>query len=426
LAPAADGRSSIGTKQNSQTSIIHKGEVMNPRTIAAASIALNIILLAVLLLRPAASSSPPDEDAAPESRSRTALPAAPLPPDEPEMHAIQPAATPIDWRKVESDDYRTYIANLRAIGCPEETIRDIIRADVQKLFDSQEKGHPRQEFKFWETGMKAFANLMNPDDIARRQELAQERRALLKDLLGEDYIEPPQALLNEQAMMEALLGFLPPEKQQQAIEIEQKYAAELMKNMSALPDPDVMGKVMAEKEAELARLLSPAEFDQYQLTLSPLSMMMRMEMDGFDPTEEEFRRIFAIRNELEGSAAMFGGGRDQETRQTVQQEVQAYLGPERWAEYERATDFEYKMISNVATKHALPRETAVQVYDIRQVAQTEAHQIRANAQLDAEQKEQALSAVQRETESTIRSVLGDPAFNDYEKHGGHWIKGLGR
>lgn len=45
----------------------------------------------------------------------------------------------LDWRSVESEDYRHYIANLRAIGCPEETIADIIRADVNKLFQSRRK-----------------------------------------------------------------------------------------------------------------------------------------------------------------------------------------------------------------------------------------------------------------------------------------------
>src|SRR5437868_6638046 len=29
------------------------------------------------------------------------------------------------WSQIESSDYRAYIANLRAIGCPEPTIRDI-------------------------------------------------------------------------------------------------------------------------------------------------------------------------------------------------------------------------------------------------------------------------------------------------------------
>src|SRR5438067_9090895 len=38
------------------------------------------------------------------------------------------------WRSVESDDYPTYVANLRDIGCPEQTIRDIIIADVNSLY----------------------------------------------------------------------------------------------------------------------------------------------------------------------------------------------------------------------------------------------------------------------------------------------------
>src|SRR5690348_2993412 len=38
------------------------------------------------------------------------------------------------WQEVESPDYPTYIANLRNIGCPEQTIRDIIIADVNALY----------------------------------------------------------------------------------------------------------------------------------------------------------------------------------------------------------------------------------------------------------------------------------------------------
>src|ERR1051326_8463047 len=38
------------------------------------------------------------------------------------------------WREVESPDYPTYITNLRNIGCPEQTIRDIIIADINSLY----------------------------------------------------------------------------------------------------------------------------------------------------------------------------------------------------------------------------------------------------------------------------------------------------
>jgi len=61
-------------------------------------------------------------------------------------------ANPFDWRQVESRDYKQYIANLRAVGCPEETIRDIITADVNKLFEERRKslaGEKTRRFEYW-------------------------------------------------------------------------------------------------------------------------------------------------------------------------------------------------------------------------------------------------------------------------------------
>lgn len=43
-------------------------------------------------------------------------------------------APPFRWSELESTNYRTYIANLRGIECPEQTIRDIITADVDEAF----------------------------------------------------------------------------------------------------------------------------------------------------------------------------------------------------------------------------------------------------------------------------------------------------
>src|SRR5688572_7991462 len=43
------------------------------------------------------------------------------------------------WSQVESQDYKEYIARLRGIQCPEQTIRDIITADVNKLYALKQK-----------------------------------------------------------------------------------------------------------------------------------------------------------------------------------------------------------------------------------------------------------------------------------------------
>lgn len=46
----------------------------------------------------------------------------------------EPTPERFRWSQLESSDYRTYIANLRSVGCPEQTIRDIISADVDSLY----------------------------------------------------------------------------------------------------------------------------------------------------------------------------------------------------------------------------------------------------------------------------------------------------
>ena len=42
---------------------------------------------------------------------------------------------PFNWSQLEStNDYEVYVANLRAIGCPEPTIQDIVRGDAERGF----------------------------------------------------------------------------------------------------------------------------------------------------------------------------------------------------------------------------------------------------------------------------------------------------
>src|SRR5258708_21648472 len=49
-------------------------------------------------------------------------------------HTPPSALNAFHGSRLESEDYRLYAANLRGIGCPEATIRDIITADVDDLY----------------------------------------------------------------------------------------------------------------------------------------------------------------------------------------------------------------------------------------------------------------------------------------------------
>jgi hypothetical protein len=60
-------------------------------------------------------------------------------------------AIPFQWAMLESDDYQTYIANLRAVGCPEPVLRDLIAAELKELYVVQDRSGS-SGLAFWAHG----------------------------------------------------------------------------------------------------------------------------------------------------------------------------------------------------------------------------------------------------------------------------------
>jgi len=165
----------------------------------------------------------------------------PAPPDDP-IVIIESITETLDWESVESPSYRTYIENLRSIGCPEKTIQDIIIADVNALFAERIKevrGEPEQ-FEFWKNTM--FGAMMDPDKLSDIQVLNKEKRALLKDLLGPDVEIPPDLLAGLRGVnpFETMLDFLPSSKQQDLMDLEQNYSMKMMKIMEDGRDTEAL------------------------------------------------------------------------------------------------------------------------------------------------------------------------------------------
>ena len=99
----------------------------------------------------------------------------PLPPALPVVET-----KPFSWSQVESSDYRTYIANLLRIGCPEQTIRDIITADLDGLYSPK-----REAFQRKLAAVDSSGGLMRRSGIENALDsLRDEEAATLAALLG--------------------------------------------------------------------------------------------------------------------------------------------------------------------------------------------------------------------------------------------------
>jgi hypothetical protein len=414
---------------------------MNLKVILSLSLVANLALAGGFFWAMKRQSAAPE---APEAVAVTAPdkktePAAPPVAETPV--AVSPASPEknsqaFDWRQVESEDYKKYIANLRSIGCPEETIRDIIVADVNKLFESRRKqlASGGKKFEYWKANSPFGGMFSDADLLEKQQALGKEKRALLTELLG----SAPEEKFDMFAGMnpfESMLDFLSTEKQSKVMQLFQDMQVKMAKQMkSGSPDGDdmkVMQTAQKQMEAELAKILSPQEFEDYQLRMSQTAMTLRMQLSGFDPSEEEFRKVFFEKKKFDDEYSMFTAGTEdkeaREKRAAAQKELNAKLkealGETRYADYERAKDWNYQTIAKIADRNNLGKDAAVKVYDMKKLAEAEAAKIRKDTALTSEQRTAALASIRTETESSIKGVLGDKGYKSYEGNA-WWLKSI--
>lgn len=209
--------------------------------------------------------------------------------------AIESPRPTFDWRQVESEDYRQYLANLRTIGCPEKTVREIIQADVNDLFASRIAAvtHTNQ-YRYW---MSEPVSRSENQKIEIRNLLEQKQQVLkvlgfgdveFKDVIGD-------AFGNSLADIDAQLGFLPDFKKQLVRELLVAKARREALNGEAEADELT--------EAQIQSKLTPDEFEEYELRCSTDAVALRGTLANLDMSEQEFRAIFSAWRNLKTYSA---------------------------------------------------------------------------------------------------------------------------
>jgi hypothetical protein len=278
---------------------------------------------------------------------------------------------------------------------------------------------------------------------------------LLRELLGVDAEDRRRV-----SVLDGLLGnvvqtldFLSGERQNRALDIEERFSARQARLMSSGGDPDeaaqLRQKVEKEKLAEMAKVLSPEELQEYKFRTSSLAASMRSDLRYFQPTEQEFRSLYNVLEKYGGdpraisvisveppkpggdlpggkagedpklaealkkaaaeaaAEAEKGAKRDKELRET--------LGEQRYEEYKRSQDGDYQNIVRITDKNQLPREHALRAYEISRAAEDQRIKVNANTAYTEEQKSRAIEAIEGETSKALKAALGEKVYDAYRK-----------
>lgn len=157
------------------------------------SVTLNVLLVAATLWlsHGQRSSSEPSIDVREAADSSTGA-------AETESQSLSPVSyEPFRWNQIESTNYLIYISNLRRIGCPEQTIRDLISADVDTLYAPRRAQLERQS----PAGSVGLMTGQHANAVAL-QKLRQEEGALIENLLHPGSKAPPWETIASQSASE--------------------------------------------------------------------------------------------------------------------------------------------------------------------------------------------------------------------------------
>jgi hypothetical protein len=319
------------------------------------------------------------------------------------------------WQEVESADYPTYIANLRDIGCPEQTIRDIIVADINSLYAHKRATDPdliTPEQQWWRSEPDTNVLQMALQKIAT---LDTERRALLTRLLGPnwevgDMVSLPRPSRRGIALDGPILGLLPAETQQAVQRINalsqdrlQTYLDKVSREGKSA-DPVELARIRQQTRNELAGVLAPPQLEEFLLRYSQGASNLRTELGRllyFNATPEEFRALFRATDAFDQRMELLPGDDPNAAlslatlRDQRENAIRTALGPRRYEEYRSLQDPSYRSAFAVALEGGAP-ESARTIYQINQAVAAQQSYILANTNLTAEQKNIELKRLELE------------------------------
>lgn len=395
------------------------------RLLLVLSLLLNGALGLGLLLRK--RPIPPAVQAAPSLAHASPAPQASVRRATNTTHTTPPVAQApaFSWRGIESSDYRQYITNLRAVGCPEEVIRDLITADVQKLFARRAKalrGEPTPK-EYWQK----YTNQRPPPQLMEQlKALQKEQSELLQSVLG--------VKLSNQSFIDAVylqtdrriseLGWLPEDKRvaaRRALEEANLRELEFAANNEGGDHRAQQKKMLDARVALLKDVLSPAELDEYRLRSSPAAASLTGETKYLDLSFADFERILKVTDEL-GPEKGSPYSRSEERMKALR----AVLGDARADEFERKTDFNYDGAREATARLNLPEDTADRVWKIKHDAIAAARQVQADASLSNAEKEQRYQAMRDSTRAVLLQLLGQDGFELTQKRNRIWLDLLGK
>ena len=355
---------------------------------------------------------------------QTAAKSPPITPPPVETGVNQPKQSV--WDSIYSEDLRRFHGQLRQVGCPEKTMRDILLPMVEDIYRKKSQAISRSSANsFWQA-----ANRSGAAQRKARWAVESEKSALIRELFGVALDMNALAEWHRQYLMGIALGFLPEGKPEQVLWVAKGLSEEalriegLSQGILTPEDSVQMEALYMQAKRDFSSILSPYELEELEAraTVAGIAMTLRETLLGLSMNGQEIRSLVCsiismgnpfLRNIL---ANGIGSKATQANLKAILEErLLAMVGKDRFAEYQRLQNPVYRMLNIVADKFSVPKTKIDTLYQITQAAKEEETNLRKNPDLTPEQRKQAEAQNAQTVEQTARQLLGDKVYEDMKK-----------
>ena len=350
-----------------------------------------------------------------------------------ETNATITAEVPFRWQMLESEDYRQYVANLRAVGCPETVVGDLI---VDELED-----HYRPKLRYEYVNFDPWVGRDRRDadqkiERSRQADVRREQSTVIKELLGYEWSSDLSKLWTREPTFWVALGFMTEDKARQVVSVLTSRFMEFEDQFSPFNsriviDEDIerFKSFRASLSAEAGRILSASELDELE-TRAQLGLVFseQIHLDGMNATGAELRSIMhASKSYVDFLTLMLTqrGRMDRSSEKgpaygEFETEVLASLGPARFAAFQRAQDEDFRDAFQFTESRRLPGSTAMTIYETQRNAEAQRREISFDSSLTEDERNAALQVLQLATSATVAKSLGGN-YTNYLTSAGKWM-----
>ncbi|MDA9004123.1 hypothetical protein N9J26_01395 [bacterium] len=309
--------------------------------------------------------------------------------------SLPPAANTLDKSKViqqllKNKNYRGLSDHLARVGVPEQMVKAMVLAGIEADYQSN---NAREPGVYWKPEV-ADPLIMSNDLLVQNA----DKRDQLLAIYGDSIKDDPEFYPLFRPLQQKL-AFLSSEKQIQLQELQ----------LMAVSNT---GFGNTEYDQLMQDILGAEDYHEYQLRESPTAKQLQNELAAFEYTEQDYRELYSIKQASSQNSGLSGAYLSLndtigEARDPAEADIKNYFGEERYEQYQRSKQPDFRRTLSIADGQYVAREDAIAVYQIVQETRQTMNQYYQNpSAVDAQKTDQVNQAL-LDANKKITNIVGE-------------------